>query len=305
MSALVTLILSYASKDILIQVSDRLVTRASAPYDALANKCVIYSAADGILAVAYTGLAYIGQQPTDDWIADFLGRQVPGRTKLGRSLLLLKDALEHAFSNASSESKRKWRGGLFETSIVGWQWDPRGRARPIVAWMSKAPGSEAFEFGYLPRWWFLEGTYRLFACPGAHYPLGQLRTLANKLTLTSVDEAEAIIANAIGEVSIRVPQVGPNCMSITLYPPNTARVNVRYLPTSHASADVSFASSVRRVAVAFSPWILMPGLTMPPSVLSGSGWEVHSAGPYTVYLDAPDDPSLAGLLSSQPRHPPP
>jgi hypothetical protein len=300
-----TLILSYASRNILIQVSDRLVSRGSAPYDTLANKCVIYSAADGIVALAYTGLAYIRQQPTDDWIAKFLEQQVPGRIKLGRSLLLLKDALEHAANNASPEWKRQWRASWFETSILGWQWDARGRSRPLVLWMSKAPDGEALELGYFPRWWFLDGTYRVIACPGPHYPLERLRPLTDKLRVQSVDEAEAIIVDAIKEVSTRIPQVGPNCMTIAIHPPKTGLVRVRYIPTSQALADVSFASGVQRVAVAFSPWILMPGLTLPPSVISGSGWEAHPAGPYAVALHAPDDPRLAGLLHAQPRHPSP
>jgi hypothetical protein len=301
----VTLILSYASKNILIQISDRLVTRGSAPFDALANKCVIYSAADGILALAYTGLAYVADNPTDDWIANILGQQTPGRVRVSRSLFELKRALEHVATGAPPVWKRQWLQESFEIPILGWQWNARGRARPLVAWLSKPPGTESFEFDSFPRWWFVDGKYRAIACPEGNYPLAQLRGLTDRLSVHSVDEAEAILVDAIREVSTRIPQVGPHCMSIVIHPPSTGRVRVRYLPTSQAAADISTASGVRRVAVAFSPWILAPGMTMPPSVISGSGWEAHPAGPYTFALEAPDDPHLAGLMSTHPRRPPP
>src|SRR5260221_2114773 len=73
-----TLILSHLSRSFVLQMSDRLVTKippgndSPSSFDALANKTIIYCARDAIVSMSYTGHAYIGQLPTDDWIVKTL-----------------------------------------------------------------------------------------------------------------------------------------------------------------------------------------------------------------------------------------
>src|ERR1700730_6856922 len=72
-----TLILSHLSSAFALQSSDRLVTRLNmgrgpTPFDPLANKTIVYLARDAIVAMSYTGPAYIGQLTTDDWIVQNL-----------------------------------------------------------------------------------------------------------------------------------------------------------------------------------------------------------------------------------------
>src|SRR2546427_11400631 len=42
------------------------------PFDASSNKSIIYWARDAIVCIVYTGLAYVGPLPTDDWIVQKL-----------------------------------------------------------------------------------------------------------------------------------------------------------------------------------------------------------------------------------------
>jgi hypothetical protein len=70
-----TLILGIYTNWHAIQVSDRLVRLATAPplpYDTLANKTVVYFARRGVLSISFTGIAYIGRTPTDQWVAEKL-----------------------------------------------------------------------------------------------------------------------------------------------------------------------------------------------------------------------------------------
>ena len=59
-----TLILSRASKDYVIQVTDRRITQtAEKVVDEISNKNVLYCAQNGVVALGYTGLAYLDGVP--------------------------------------------------------------------------------------------------------------------------------------------------------------------------------------------------------------------------------------------------
>src|SRR5260221_2095551 len=125
-----TLILSHLSRAFVLQSSDRLVTRlnpgrAPSPFDPLANKTILYLARDAIVAMGYTGPAYIGKLTTDDWIVktltgvdvtqDFGIRtgKVPRLFDIGRAMKFLLEEL------CSSEIARQESN--FELVSVGWQ----------------------------------------------------------------------------------------------------------------------------------------------------------------------------------------
>jgi hypothetical protein len=71
---------SLATAEYVLQVSDRLVTRAKVgasalthvPFDPDANKNIIFRARDGIVAISFSGNAFIRGVPTDRWIAERL-----------------------------------------------------------------------------------------------------------------------------------------------------------------------------------------------------------------------------------------
>jgi hypothetical protein len=65
-----TFVLARTSRNYVLQIADRLVTRADRPYDASANKTILYRTANGIVTIGYTGLAYVGDVPTDKWIVE-------------------------------------------------------------------------------------------------------------------------------------------------------------------------------------------------------------------------------------------
>jgi hypothetical protein len=75
-----TLILSYAAKGYVCQVSDRLVSKrypsgAIPPHDPWFNKQILYLARDGLFTVGFSGLGYVGDIPTDQWIASILANE--------------------------------------------------------------------------------------------------------------------------------------------------------------------------------------------------------------------------------------
>src|SRR2546427_10116718 len=96
------------------------------PFDASSNKSIIYWARDAIVCIGYTGLAYVGPLPTDDWIVqkltgvdvskEFVMRGFPllHWLDIGQATRLLLREL------ACSEIAEHNSG--FEMVAVGWQW---------------------------------------------------------------------------------------------------------------------------------------------------------------------------------------
>lgn len=75
-----TLVLTLVTTRYVVQVADRLVTTDGKRFDPTSNKSLIYLGRNAIVAIAYSGLAYLEGIPTDEWIAQTLwGRKLPRR----------------------------------------------------------------------------------------------------------------------------------------------------------------------------------------------------------------------------------
>lgn len=310
-----TLILTRASINYVLQVTDRLVTLNRVPFDELANKNILYCARNAVVTIGYTGFSYLNGKPTDQWIVENLtgltfdrdrkppafGPGVPNpKLDIGFSLLRLKTALNEVTSDMRSEWRRGWKARSFDISIAGWQWNEKERSRPLIAWLSKPRDSITFELGYTSRQWYLGGRLKVTAAPSENITRSQFGLLGSRLSFASPDETEAILIGTVRDVSTRVPEVGPHCMSILISPPSVGQIRVRYVPVSTAAAVVSATSANYRLAVAFSPWFVGPNVTVAPAVMSGSGWQIPM-GPYIVVPEAPNNPELFEIYSSQQR----
>src|SRR4029453_7804868 len=65
-----TLVLTRTSLRSALMVTDRKVTKDGA--DPYANKNVLFADRNAVVAIGYTGLAYVGTIPTDRWLAQTL-----------------------------------------------------------------------------------------------------------------------------------------------------------------------------------------------------------------------------------------
>lgn len=91
-----TLILGIYVKWHAIQVSDRLVSlRSNPPYpfDAFANKTVIYFGRRGIASISAAGLAYLNGKTTDEWVAETLS----GVDLSTKSAIAMGHSISHPF----------------------------------------------------------------------------------------------------------------------------------------------------------------------------------------------------------------
>ena len=312
-----TLILTRASKNYVLQVTDRLVTRGRAPSDTLANKNILYCARNAIVTIGYTGLGYLDEMPTDQWIVEKLtGKKTVyhddkpaafGSGKLeqwldiGLSMRLLKTEFEKAATRAvRSEWRPAWKAQNFDLCVVGWQWYTRKRRfRPLSLALTKARGSTSFQVVEEPRYWHFRGdritevpkkrfVFKLGAAPAENIQSSDLRELLLHLEDKRSDEAEAVMVNCIRDAAETLPVVGRDCISIVLLPPPTARGRVRYMPATRSEAILTSKTERTRLPAAFSPWLVGPNSVWAPSIMGGT---CHARlGFYEIAMEGPELP---------------
>ncbi len=316
-----TQIVSQLCRGFALQVEDRLVTktvagRAPTAFDALANNNVIYWARDAIVTMGYTGLAFVKELPTDDWIAATLtGLDVTGNFgvrngplpqwwDIGQAIDLLLQQLKASEIAAQKE--------YFELEIVGWQWKKgkrplQGSRQPVPLGCSiRKPYGKDFEVKRLPRYWYWKTGAQFSASPegGLSLSVAELRQLAERMHSLSESQYEQTIVDAIRLVAARNPDhVGPHCISILIAPPHIrALVRVTFFPQEiHTARVVGSKFASPEFPAAYTPWIVGSGMVSKPSVIIGQGWEIQM-GPFTVALGGfPAGSGLLGAMSSQRR----
>jgi hypothetical protein len=299
-------------------------------FDALANKSILYWARDAIVSIAYTGAAYIGPLPTDDWIVEKLTgvdvsekfgmRGFPSShwLDIGQSLRLLLQEL------ASSEVAKHTLN--FELTAVGWQWKTtrhplEGRYQPVpMAWgLSKPPnGQFGKEVERLPRYWYFKHRTLFQSSPIGNMPKAErdkmFDRLRNSAPSRTGEEAAATVeqatVDAVRSVSTSNAYVGPNCMSVLLAPPHyRALIRISFFPQEqHTAQLVSTTAPPATLPAAFSPWIVGRGWMEKPSVRVGQATS-EELGPFTIAYSGPSMPCpVKGLIfaqSSQTRPPRP
>lgn len=301
-----TLVLSVATPAYALHVSDRLVSAGGKPFDPLANKTVIFRATDGLLAIGYTGAAFLEGLPTDSWIAAALsdGASSEGRAAMsfghfpirdvGSSLLLLCQRLR---------SKRfQSLGG--EVAAVGWQWQRKrrkARARDVL-WVLHSGSGQLRWDQLVPR--PLEQQRQVFRMvPTGDWPLGNEEW---KQLLVQVGQAgpnwelvENLLIAAIRRASeVKPGTIGGNCMSVLLRPAGYPNALIRFVPKSPYLGS-AFG---QQVEVAFSPWLVAPDAILSPSASVG-GMSTEQ-GLLTFAMDFPVPPqqqTLKAAFQSQER----
>jgi hypothetical protein len=308
-----TLILAMANPAYVLQVADRLVTRdvgkrRRESVDPLANKCVIYVATDALVAISYTGVAFILGKPTDVWLAGALdadiaagprfafrsGRGSERRITLGAAINRVAGKLSEDLA-AMPPSKR---GQGVTLQLVGWQWRQRPPQveRPI-AWHIVNDGSgKETEIHRLPRYWGWErNNYQVLAAGDRRTKPAEevVRRLEGRSDLY-VEVAEQALVEVIREASeseVTGGGIGADCIAVWL--PLADAIRVRYLPAVPAAGyDV------------YTPWLLMPEVAASaPSVLRGALPNFHLGGLEVAFerVEPYGSTSMGGEMASQER----
>jgi hypothetical protein len=330
-----TLIVTRASCRYALMVTDRRVTRNGAVFDPDANKNIGFGARNAVVAIGYTGLAYIGTIPTDQWIAQTLtgltfpeGRRGRGTVPAlmitnyedqcwGVRVRYLRHRLNEVGPLIPEKHRQEWRAGSFDLVITGWEWN-HGEARPYLASLSKPHNSDTFELSDSDRYWYvprgMRFPVRMCAAPAQNLTGDKLASIDARLdsvwgdghgTPSEVaDHAEVLFAETIQDVSVRLNVVGPDTMSILIPPPvgSDPTIRIRYIPAGREQGVLVAGGMQMPVPVAFSPWVVSPGCIRSPVVFTNLRVE-SVCGPYRVVMEGPPADGMPGAMSGQERTP--
>lgn len=294
-----TLIFSTVGPHFVLQVSDRLLTSGKTPVDHEANKTVLLAGSDGIVSLSYTGPAYLHGKPTDNRMAEGLtdGRVLEeraaafshsiGAPDVGRSIIRMAEHLE--------KYGHFVRGGG-EVVGAGWQWGSAGRRlRPVLWHIQPIDHRElGIRGNLLPR--DPNGRQSLLHAGDNPFSRAELQSLTDQIATTSCDVAEEILVDAIRRASARKAAVGPNCLSVRIERTAPLEARIRFVPQPPATAVMNPEAS----EVGFTPWMIGPGTSFPPSIIVGSGQSLEM-GAFRVLLEAPDSPAGGPLAMWSPQ----
>jgi hypothetical protein len=321
-----TLILTYASDSLIVQVSDRLLTTSGRMFDTLANKSLVFLAQNAIVTMAYTGHAYLGghDKPTDRYIAEALMGEMledisPGKPPMRFVIGPVSEwptmgdvlaSLTVKLTDAVQKLPVRERSLAPEIIIAGWQntgTRQSARSRPLIA--SVFYSGEVGHYCVVQRhrrWHVSEDETRsgracLIATPSNQMSRSEKLALVARLRdANSPDEIEESLVDAIREVSRKNSVVGSDCLSTLLSTPIISRARVRYLasqPTFHTSNRGTHP--MPELPAAYTPWLVGPQLRLPPTILAGTdGGLLHeqSLGQYTVSFEYPNAPAVLGPI---------
>lgn len=316
-----TLILTHVGGPTIIQVADRLVTRTGREFDPLANKSVVFRARDALVAISYTGLAYLDRTPTDEWMAQHIigetlmrGRRgdapamsrfgrLPQWLDIGQTAELLRSNLESTFAGLGSLATYP-----HTILIAGWHYGRR-YTRPVAVRVTNRTNAPRFDVEWLlPRWWGLEGKSVLLADPVGNLPSQQFgEELLNRTHACrgSAVEVEMALVEAIRAVAVGTTVVGANCMRISLPRDPIEAIRVAFDPAVPHETALVLSRRSHTMAAFYSPWLIGPSFVAAPSVLTG-GTMTAPLGNHVVEMGAghrAEPHALPISMSAQVRRP--
>ena len=322
-----TLVMSFATPAYVVQVSDRLVTQRSRhrtqDFDTYSNKAVLYGARDAFAALGYSGPAYIEGLNTDRWIAELLhggSAFPPGETigikfgpapqhiDIGRALELIRSRLEVLFRSRPATYSRDIP---LSVAVGGWKWK-RGKMRvwPLLAKITADRTTPiTFRTTVTDRYWGWEtGGYAFDAIgSSAEQAKRMIRTKLAHITRLYADDCENLLIDVIREASQNDQSVGKDCMSVLMAPRHDPFSVVRYQPRLPTLAEVTVVDTPHKVPLAFSPWVVLSNMLVPPQVQTGG--QPHIAiGNSRIQFESPPLDALgipAPLFSTSTQQRPP
>ena len=311
-----TLVLGLLMRGYAFHVSDRLVTQSNAgavrEFDPLANKTIIFRAPEGILAIGYSGRAYLDRVPTDVWIARSLAAASHLRSGFGFGMVDVRPThwlhigptvtrLQADAQAAIARLTAAERGAhLQHFQIVGVRMAKRTpRFRPIAFTMEEPSHGSPLVVTHHARHLPWDRRYLLSITPNMDAEeLARLRSELKEHANEGPDACEAILALSIRRVADKVPSVGKDLMAVRINPRASPHVQIRYLPFT---ADRS--PSREGLPLAYTPWVIAPPVVHGPA-LSNGGWDTKHLSWSVVGLPEQEPPRRA-MQRSYPRPPAP
>lgn len=312
-----TLVLTAATPFYVVQCADRLLTIAGErprAFDPAANKTMLYRASDAVAVISYAGLAYAGDKPTDEILAETLwgepmrpgpdgmrlanrvGRR-PNRWNLGQAERALEAALASPLFAAH----------YIGLTIGGWR-QRKGRIAPFVTEIERKPGQPP-AVARSPRVFTRDANFFLHGIGvdfDASDTMRALRREEKGLRIgPSAEATRNALVRAIQTIAAQDDRVGADVLSVVLAHPRMGAGEVAFHAARAWPARISSPYARFEAPHAdHTPWIVAPNAISPPSAQVGD--TIHELGGYEVFVrGAKPNGRLLGIQTSlkRPRAP--
>jgi hypothetical protein len=270
--------------------------RSLGEHDAIANKTVIYLTYDGPMVISFAGIAYVSDEPTDNWIARQLAGRAPNRMPDGRTAAVSFQRLPtRTFNEAcwllqqaiDAEPAFNASHGL-EVAIGGWRIRRRRLVQTLLAIVKTKNGTVRQGHMRLRTAKFGNAFLSIGVDPGlADVKAAMAGHPDQRALLTDAATRSAFLAEMIVRTSRSNQVVGSDVMAVEIprwQPDGLRRVTIRFRPGVQRYAALVGGVDPIPFPAAFWPWIVTPMGTRAPTVSTGGdgmvlrfcGWEfVH------------------------------
>ena len=329
--ATVPLIITRTSACYALMVTDRHVTADGASFDFDVNKNIIFGDRHSVVAIAYSGMTYVGSVPTDQWLAQTLSGHVFPERRHGRGTvplsmdthfedqpfdiraLNIKNRLDNTRNVIAEKYRQVWKDGALTVLISGFEWDG-DEIHPYFKAISKPRNADTFKVSAVDRsWWLPQGTrfpVHLQAAPRQYIEKAELVAMEQRLSSVwgdghgtwnqVADDAETLLIETFQNVSAREPRVGSDIVSILIPHPSVfgPTIRIRYVPKGQNMWILDTGGTSKPIPVAFSPWVVSDGCIRPPAIFANLELESH-LGPYRVVMEGPSNPRIPGATNQE------
>lgn len=308
-----TLVVGLISNTEAFLATDRLITlqrrggHFAGQHDELSNKNVVLLADDGVAVLGYTGSAYIGDIPTDRFIAEVLyGEDIPPGSMMGNRQRRMGGGISDRLFHLRNVTSANWGFGLVRILAIGF------RRYGRFVW----PFEVCFDLGAISM-----GGDRMFL--RARPPVGRRLTHVGA-ALTQAEVAAAyeqstfsrtgrlqsapdFLACLIRNKAAVDRTVGRDVMQIHI-DAYKREISCRF--SAERQDDIRTPAPVDPVTscvVAYTPWVVSRRTVIAPSLMASPQPLELSNGVWTAKLYGADPAGgdLTLLLQGQPRQPPP
>lgn len=311
-----TLILGAVAQGVVHQVADRRVVveqgRTWQEHDTRSNKQIIVVGPDALVAIGYTGLAYLDGRPTDDVLAEAVAGRPLGR---GMTCLDQVDAI-HAVADRIAECVDGFIGpkspfGL-EVGLTGIKRGKRGRVEPLLWEVKKRPGTSlVVDRGeQTPFDWRRSFALQCLGDADSALVRRAVQTI-KELQVEGLNRRDAVtevlVDTLVRTAEGRPSTVGGDCMVVRLWRERGSPVvDAEYRPRKLHLVTARVPGSEFSFPAAYAPWFISQTFVASPAVVRGDGgWTI---GDVRFRIRAPNSRDFGGpsvFFGSQEREPPP
>lgn len=320
-----TLILAASTPWSTVMASDRLVTLArgmagtyAGDHDHLANKLIILITLDAAVVIGFTGSAYVGKIPTDEWIAETVSpgarlRNTDGTVGMFGFKARSSFRLHQAFNRIRVGLSLHPEGRHITILAAGWR-VRRGLKTPInVTLRSSNPLSANRDLILRPSW-PLPNRIQSVGANIDLRPYLRAALATQAIVPWQPSSLVSFFTNIIRETAETNRTVGRHVMSVVLrFDPSsgTRQAESLFDPADPHIAHREYGGSSSSQLVSFTPWFLTPSAFHSPTEstgVSGSASSFEVDGWTFTASDTPQaisTPSNVGWQRPQDRKPAP